>query len=123
MYIDGQWTPAGSGAVFEVFNPANGEKIGEVPDGGSEDAAKAIAAARKAFASAERREELDRHRELRSAQQVADELVRLCRGWGETPPLGLQRPALMSIPLDAGLAALRGKQLENPWKKHGNIPL
>ncbi len=34
----------------------------------------ASTAARKAFASAERREELDRHRELRSAQQVADEL-------------------------------------------------
>lgn len=34
----------------------------------------ATTAARKAFASAERREELDRHRELRSAQQVADEL-------------------------------------------------
>jgi predicted unusual protein kinase regulating ubiquinone biosynthesis (AarF/ABC1/UbiB family) len=34
----------------------------------------ASTAARKTFASAERREELDRHRELRSAQQVADEL-------------------------------------------------
>ena len=34
----------------------------------------ATTAARKTFASAERREELDRERELRSAQQVADEL-------------------------------------------------
>jgi len=34
----------------------------------------ASAAARKTFASAERREELDRHRELRSSQQVAEEL-------------------------------------------------
>jgi predicted unusual protein kinase regulating ubiquinone biosynthesis (AarF/ABC1/UbiB family) len=34
----------------------------------------ATTAARKTFASAERRDELDRHRELRSAQQVADEL-------------------------------------------------
>jgi len=34
----------------------------------------ATTAARKTFASTERREELDRHRELRSAQQVADEL-------------------------------------------------
>jgi len=34
----------------------------------------ATTAARKTFASAERREELDRHRELRSAQQVAEEL-------------------------------------------------
>ena len=34
----------------------------------------ATTAARKTFASAERREALDRHRELRSAEQVADEL-------------------------------------------------
>jgi predicted unusual protein kinase regulating ubiquinone biosynthesis (AarF/ABC1/UbiB family) len=34
----------------------------------------ATTAARKTFASVERREELDRHRELRTAQQVADEL-------------------------------------------------
>ncbi|MGA7757912.1 MAG: AarF/ABC1/UbiB kinase family protein [Ilumatobacteraceae bacterium] len=34
----------------------------------------ATTAARKTFASTERRESLDRHRELRSAQQVADEL-------------------------------------------------
>jgi predicted unusual protein kinase regulating ubiquinone biosynthesis (AarF/ABC1/UbiB family) len=34
----------------------------------------ATTAARKTFASAKRREELDRHRELRSAQQVAEEL-------------------------------------------------
>ena len=34
----------------------------------------ATTAARKTFASASRRDELDRHRELRSAQQVADEL-------------------------------------------------
>ena len=34
----------------------------------------ATMAARKTFASAERRAELDRHRELRSAQQVAEEL-------------------------------------------------
>ncbi len=34
----------------------------------------ATTAARKTFASAERRDELDRHRELRSSQQVAEEL-------------------------------------------------
>ena len=39
MYIDGQWTAARSEAVFDVLNPATNEKIGEVPDGGREDAA------------------------------------------------------------------------------------
>ena len=49
MYIDGQWIPAEGKAVFDVVNPATGEKIGEVPDGGREDAARAIEAAGRAF--------------------------------------------------------------------------
>ncbi len=49
MYVDGQWCEAESGTRFDVFNPANGEKIGDVPDGGAADAKKAIAAAAEAF--------------------------------------------------------------------------
>ena len=35
MYIDGQWFE--SGDVFDVFNPANSEKIGEVANAERED--------------------------------------------------------------------------------------
>lgn len=49
MYIDGEWVAAESGKTFEVFNPADGEVIGEVPDGGRADAARAIQAAGEAF--------------------------------------------------------------------------
>ena len=49
MYIDGQWTEARSGATFEVTNPATGEVIGTVPDGGADDARDAVAAADAAF--------------------------------------------------------------------------
>ena len=49
MYIDGQWIHAKNNATFSVFNPANGEKIGDVPNGDREDAAGAIDAARRAF--------------------------------------------------------------------------
>ena len=49
MYIDGQWTQAKSDAVFDVFNPATNAKISQVPDGGREDAARAIEAAGRAF--------------------------------------------------------------------------
>lgn len=49
MYIDGEWVSASSGAMFDVFNPADGEIIGEVPDGGRKDAARAIQAAGEAF--------------------------------------------------------------------------
>lgn len=49
LYIDGQWVDADSKATFDVFNPANGAKIGEAADGSGSDAARAIEASRKAF--------------------------------------------------------------------------
>ncbi len=49
MYINGKWLSAKYGRTFEVFNPADGERIGRVPDGGSEDAALAIQSADEAF--------------------------------------------------------------------------
>lgn len=49
MYIDGQWLDAASGATFAVRNPATGELLGTVPDGGQEDAERAVAAAARAF--------------------------------------------------------------------------
>jgi len=51
MFIDGNWVDAISGATFAVTNPANGEEIGRMPDGGAADAEAAIAAADAAFAS------------------------------------------------------------------------
>jgi succinate-semialdehyde dehydrogenase/glutarate-semialdehyde dehydrogenase len=49
MYIDGAWGEAGGGTRFDVFNPATGEKIGDVPDGDETDARRAIAAAEKSL--------------------------------------------------------------------------
>ena len=49
MYINGEWVSAKSGKVFDVSNPADGETIGQVPDGGQADAALAIQAAGNAF--------------------------------------------------------------------------
>ena len=30
MYINGEWVTAQSGKMFDVFNPANGDRIGQV---------------------------------------------------------------------------------------------
>ncbi|MDD2466370.1 MAG: aldehyde dehydrogenase family protein [Desulfobulbus sp.] len=49
MYIDGQWTPAQTGATRSIINPANNQVIAEVAEGDREDARLAITAARKAF--------------------------------------------------------------------------
>ncbi|MFP6851113.1 MAG: NADP-dependent succinate-semialdehyde dehydrogenase [Pseudomonas sp.] len=47
-YIDGQWCDAPDGAVSEIFNPANGESLGMVPNLGVEQARRAIVAAQAA---------------------------------------------------------------------------
>lgn len=51
MYINGKWQSAKRGVIFDVFNPANGAKIGQMPDGDSEDADLAIKAANDSFAT------------------------------------------------------------------------
>ena len=51
IHVDGSWRDAASGATFEVINPATGEKVATVADGGAEDAAAAIEAAGRTQAS------------------------------------------------------------------------
>jgi succinate-semialdehyde dehydrogenase/glutarate-semialdehyde dehydrogenase len=70
MYIDGEWTPAEKHRTFDVFNPANGEKIGEVPDGSRQDATRAIEAADAAFAQWSRLPAYRRSSYLYSAYQL-----------------------------------------------------
>jgi acyl-CoA reductase-like NAD-dependent aldehyde dehydrogenase len=48
MFVDGAWTGALSGETFSADSPATGETIGEVPQGGREDARRAIGAANRA---------------------------------------------------------------------------
>ncbi|MGY8958422.1 MAG: aldehyde dehydrogenase family protein, partial [Alphaproteobacteria bacterium] len=50
MYINGEWREAANGGRFDVLNPANGDVVGNVPDGGAADVADAIAAASDAAA-------------------------------------------------------------------------
>ncbi len=49
MYINGNWAHAPANAEFEVFNPATGNVIRSLPDGGAEAARTAIEAAAAAF--------------------------------------------------------------------------
>lgn len=49
MYLNGQWSEAENSKTFTVTNPANGQKISDVPDCSRDDAKKAILAAEKAF--------------------------------------------------------------------------
>jgi aldehyde dehydrogenase (NAD+) len=49
LYIDGEFSDAAAGETFASYNPATGEKIAEIAKAGKQDAARAVAAARKAF--------------------------------------------------------------------------
>jgi aldehyde dehydrogenase (NAD+) len=49
LLIGGQWVKAASGKTFESRNPATGELLANICEGGREDIDRAVAAARKAF--------------------------------------------------------------------------
>ena len=62
-YIDGKWSDADSGKTVTVSNPANGEILGSIPNMGTDETRRAIAAANAALwiarASLRRRPRLD----------------------------------------------------------------
>jgi betaine-aldehyde dehydrogenase len=49
MFIGGQWVDSTTGETQQIWNPATGEVIAEVPKASAEDVNGAVAAARKAF--------------------------------------------------------------------------
>jgi phenylacetaldehyde dehydrogenase len=49
LFINGQWCDAASGRAFETPNPATGETLARVAEGGAEDIDRAVRAARRAF--------------------------------------------------------------------------
>ena len=81
MLINGELTDARSGSSFEVLNPATGESIGSVADGGAEDALLAIAAAHDAFKSWSKTTAYERSAVLYRAWEImvsrSDELAQL----------------------------------------------
>ena len=50
LFIGGEWVAPSSSEIIEVISPATEEVIGQVPHASFEDADRAVAAARKAFA-------------------------------------------------------------------------
>ncbi len=63
--IDGKWVEANSGAVIDVTNPANGQRIGGVPKAGGAETKRAIEAAEKAFHGWRKTSALERSKLLR----------------------------------------------------------
>ena len=70
LYIDGEWRPAASGRTFESFDPATGEVLDSVADGGLDDVRAAIDAAAAAFSGWAGRTTYERAAFLTSAHQL-----------------------------------------------------
>lgn len=78
--IDGEWVGAASGTTLAVTDPATDEVIAEVPRGGAEDTARAIAAARRALPAWRDRPAIERARALRRlAALMLEQQDRLAR--------------------------------------------
>jgi acyl-CoA reductase-like NAD-dependent aldehyde dehydrogenase len=97
LLINGEFGPAADGATFEVFDPASGQVIAHVPQGGAADVDRAVKAARAAFAddspwrkltAAERGRAILRLAEL--VEKHADELAQI-ESLDNGKPLGLAR--------------------------------
>jgi acyl-CoA reductase-like NAD-dependent aldehyde dehydrogenase len=80
MFVDGDWSDAASGATTEATSPATGESLGQVAEGGREDARRAIAAANAAFPAWAARTGFERaellHRAADVCERRKDELAR-----------------------------------------------
>ena len=73
MFINGEWVEAHSGTSFDVTNPATGEVIGTMPDGGAADATAAVDAAHEAFKEWSRTTAYERSRLLYRAWELMTE--------------------------------------------------
>ncbi len=73
MYIGGEWVDSSDGATIDVFCPANGEKISQIPDATKEDVDKAVDAAWKAFETWSKTDKAERSILLNKIADIIEE--------------------------------------------------
>lgn len=75
MYIDGEWTPASDGAKIEIINPADEEKIDNVPVATKDDLDSALESADKAWRSWKDVDAWTRSAKIRRVSDIIKERV------------------------------------------------
>jgi succinate-semialdehyde dehydrogenase/glutarate-semialdehyde dehydrogenase len=75
MLIDGEWVQADSGQTIEVRNPATGELVARVPNGGAAETKRAIAAAERAMVGWRKALPKDRSKVLRTLYDLMIEHI------------------------------------------------
>jgi len=121
LYLGGDWVPAASDQVIEVFSPATLERIGRVPAAVEADVDVAVGIARRAFDSgpwpqtppAERAKVMGRLRELIAAR--SDDFTALISAEMGAPPLTVSM--MMLTPADAVLSTYVQLVGGFPWEE------
>lgn len=72
LLIDGRWTDAETGKTFDTLNPATGEVLAKIQEGGKADIDKAVKAARKAFESGPWRNKMSAAERAHCLYKLAD---------------------------------------------------
>ena len=91
LLIDGQWVKSESGKTFETINPATGEVLSKVAEGGKADVDKAVIAARKAFEEGPWRKMAAAER-ARLLYRLADELEKRADEFAQLETLDNGKP-------------------------------
>jgi succinate-semialdehyde dehydrogenase/glutarate-semialdehyde dehydrogenase len=115
MFVGGAWCDARSGATFPATSPATGETIGELPEGGREDARAALTAADKAAWAWGRLSPFARaakiHQVADAVERRRDELIRICT-LDQGKPLAESADEVDELVALLRLAAEDGKRIE-----------
>ena len=119
QYIDGEFTGAEDGGLYEVINPSTEEVIAHVPDGGPADAARAVAAARRSFDRGEWREKTQQQRS-EIMFQVARHLADVSGEWAmlesENGGSTIRKNSVADVPLAIEhFRSLAEQALSIPW--------
>lgn len=72
LFIDGKFVPASDGAVFDGYNPANGEKLASFAEATKEDVDAAVAAARRALPAWSKTSPVERQNILLKIADIID---------------------------------------------------
>src|SRR2546425_1876164 len=100
MFVDGEFVDSHTGATFDVFDPASGERIESVPKGDREDVRRAVDVAERAYAKWSERPAGGRSRLLfKICELVRREAAKLAKSLTneEGKPLGGAKSGVNSL--------------------------
>ncbi len=105
LFIDGRFEDATSGRSFETVNPATGEVLTSVAEGGEEDVDRAARAARRAFDSGPWTRKMSAADRARLLWKVGDLLLENAEEIGELETLDSGKPVSETTRIDLPVAA------------------